>query len=74
MVKFQVSKTVLSYQSQATNISLSVLYEHLGFIYNLILELERIFSLLTVIRNDVKTYGQILENTLPHCTVVRWLT
>lgn len=31
------------------------------------------FSLLNANRNDVKTYGQILENTFPHCTVVQWL-
>lgn len=74
MVKFQVSKTIFLYQSQVTNIPLSVLYGHLGFTYNLILESEKFFSLLNANRNDVKIYSQILENTFPHCTVVQWLT
>lgn len=57
-------------QFQATNISLGVLYEHLGFIYNLILESERNFSLSNAnLTMDVKTYGQILENTFLCCTV-----
>lgn len=34
MVKFQVSKTILSLPSPGTNISLRVPYEHLGFSYN----------------------------------------
>lgn len=31
------------------------------------------FSLLSVNLNDVKTYGQILENTFLYCTVGQWL-
>lgn len=31
------------------------------------------FSLLSVNLNDVKTYGQTLENTFLYCTVGQWL-
>lgn len=42
--------------------------------YNLILELERTFSLLNAnLMMDVKIYDQILENTFLYCTVGKWL-
>lgn len=66
-------------QFQATSISLGVLYQHLGFIYST--GVRRIVSLPNAsLTMDVKTYGQILENT-HNCTVssrpvpyVRWIT
>lgn len=64
MVRFQVSKTIPSLPMPGTNISLSVPYEHLGFIYNLILESERIFSLSNAnLTMGLKTYSQTPENT-----------
>lgn len=61
------------------SISLGVLYQHLGFIYST--GVRRIVSLPNAsLTMDVKTYGQILENT-HNCTVssrpvpyVRWIT
>lgn len=53
-------------QFQATSIFLGVLYQHLGFIYSTGV---RIVSLPDAnLTMDVKTYGQILENT-HNCTV-----
>lgn len=73
MVEFQVSKTILSLPIPGNKHFPECSYEHLGFIYNLLLEPERIFSLSNANLNDVKTSGQILENTFSHCTVVQWL-
>lgn len=51
-----------------------VFFKRLGFMYNLILELERTFSLLNAnLMMDVKIYDQILENTFLYCTVGKWL-
>lgn len=67
MVKFQISKTVLSLPIPGNkhfpecSLWISGIYLHTGV---------RIFSLLNAnLMIDVKTYGQILENTFLYCTV-----